>query len=319
MPQEYILNLTDVPNTIRLSARMEREGVFNEYYGTFCYKGKEYHISIREVDGFHLNGHIYRKSDEPILADSGTCYFETIDKKLNESWEDYIKKMDKSNDVVQSYTKWNPYLLNLTNVPDAIILHVLVLHEGVVKEYCGTFHYNGKKYITYIKKVDETNYRGDILTRGVFAADSGECHLEMINKNLNMSWEDYLEKTSICIPPTRAVCNIDNSVNESVCFSSEDLEIVQAYFHELILKRADPAEKFMANKNKRLPVVSNEIFGKRMWYPVPGMYGGFEYVLSERSGKPLLTTESWCRIVGGSGQRHEITIDGCVLVEEGFV
>jgi hypothetical protein len=32
----------------------------------------------------------------------------------------------------------------------------------------------------------------------------------------------------------------------------------------------------------------------------------------------LLISESWCRIVGGSGQRHEITKDGSRLVTEGF-
>ena len=32
-----------------------------------------------------------------------------------------------------------------------------------------------------------------------------------------------------------------------------------------------------------------------------------------------LVAESWCRVVGGSGQRHEITPAGSRLVEEGFV
>jgi hypothetical protein len=102
-------------------------------------------------------------------------------------------------------------------------------------------------------------------------------------------------------------------------FSSESLETIKEYFHELILKRAKLLKKFMADENKKLPVISNEILCKRLWYPVPCMYGGFEYVLSERDGKPLLTTYSWIRIIGGSGQKHEITTDGCVLVEEGFV
>ena len=49
------------------------------------------------------------------------------------------------------------------------------------------------------------------------------------------------------------------------------------------------------------------------------MYGGFAYRLIERDGMPVLITESWQRIVGGSGQRREITINGSVLVDEGFV
>jgi len=102
-------------------------------------------------------------------------------------------------------------------------------------------------------------------------------------------------------------------------FSSDDLKIIQERFHELILKRAKPLKHFLADKNKRLPVISNEIFRRELWYTVPGMYGGFAYKLTEKEGKPLLTTDSWCRICGGSGQTHEITVDGCVLTEEGFV
>jgi len=43
-----------------------------------------------------------------------------------------------------------------------------------------------------------------------------------------------------------------------------------------------------------------------------------KYVLIDiEIGKQII--DSWCRIVGGSGQSHEITTDGCILVEEGFV
>ncbi|WBB80304.1 ankyrin repeat domain-containing protein [Micromonospora sp. WMMD882] len=45
----------------------------------------------------------------------------------------------------------------------------------------------------------------------------------------------------------------------------------------------------------------------RMWFPVPGMYGGFSYHLETRDGPVRLVVDSWCRIVGGSEQRHEIT------------
>jgi hypothetical protein len=33
----------------------------------------------------------------------------------------------------------------------------------------------------------------------------------------------------------------------------------------------------------------------------------------------VLVSERWSRVVGGSGQRHEITANGCTLVEAGFV
>jgi hypothetical protein len=35
--------------------------------------------------------------------------------------------------------------------------------------------------------------------------------------------------------------------------------------------------------------------------------------------EPTLVTSSWCRVVEGSGQRHDVTVDGARLVDEGFV
>ena len=55
-------------------------------------------------------------------------------------------------------------------------------------------------------------------------------------------------------------------------------------------------------------------------FAVPGMYGGFYGVTVNRdeSGTWGLDCESWCRVAGGSGQRHRITADETTLVEEGF-
>lgn len=52
------------------------------------------------------------------------------------------------------------------------------------------------------------------------------------------------------------------------------------------------------------------------WFPVPGMYGGFSYWGQLEGG---LIVESWSRLVGGSGERHQVTADGHVLVDRGFV
>lgn len=52
----------------------------------------------------------------------------------------------------------------------------------------------------------------------------------------------------------------------------------------------------------------------RLWYPVPGMYGGFNIQLREDH----LYVESWCRVVGGSGLAHVVTRDGYTLVRAGF-
>jgi Ankyrin repeats (many copies) len=67
----------------------------------------------------------------------------------------------------------------------------------------------------------------------------------------------------------------------------------------------------------RYPLVGilHEVPGQQLWFPVPGMYGGFDITL--RQG--YLDVRSWCRVVGGSGQAHLITHEGAVLVDEGFV
>jgi hypothetical protein len=67
----------------------------------------------------------------------------------------------------------------------------------------------------------------------------------------------------------------------------------------------------------RYPPVAilHEVPGQRLWFPVPGMYGGFDITL--RQGH--LDVRSWCRVVGGSGQAHLVTHEGAVLVDEGFV
>jgi hypothetical protein len=43
------------------------------------------------------------------------------------------------------------------------------------------------------------------------------------------------------------------------------------------------------------------------------------YWLEGEGEQARLVTESWCRVVGGSGQRHEITTKGHKLVASGFL
>nr|WP_245233846.1 ankyrin repeat domain-containing protein [Mycobacterium sp. PS03-16] len=61
--------------------------------------------------------------------------------------------------------------------------------------------------------------------------------------------------------------------------------------------------------------ILHEVPGRKLWFPVPEMYGGFHIVLRDGG----LDVQSWCRVVGGSGQAHRITADGVVVTEEGFV
>ncbi len=77
----------------------------------------------------------------------------------------------------------------------------------------------------------------------------------------------------------------------------------------------------MQENDLRLPELEPllELDRPQMWFTVPGMYGGFCYRLESPGVEAKLIAESWCRVVGGSGQRHEITSEGSRLVEEGFV
>lgn len=100
----------------------------------------------------------------------------------------------------------------------------------------------------------------------------------------------------------------------------ETLQKIQEQFHQLICARMNYLGK-IEESGLRLPELEPllEIEEPKMWFSVPGMYGGFRYWLDSEGHDAVLTSESWCRIFGGSGQRHEITSKICKLVEEGFV
>jgi hypothetical protein len=96
------------------------------------------------------------------------------------------------------------------------------------------------------------------------------------------------------------------------------LRKVQAHFHAVI---RDRAERLVQEHALRLPELEPllELDRPHMWFPVPGMCGGFSYWLEVAGVEATLVSKSWCRVVDGSGQRHEITSAGSQLVEEGFV
>ena len=93
---------------------------------------------------------------------------------------------------------------------------------------------------------------------------------------------------------------------------------IQRHFHDVIRGRAADLVKEHA---LRLPELEPmlEFRPRKFWFAIPGMYGGFAYWLAYDGSNSKLITESWCRVVGGSGQRHEITAGGSRLVDEGFV
>ena len=93
---------------------------------------------------------------------------------------------------------------------------------------------------------------------------------------------------------------------------------VQSNFHEVVRGRVD---ELLQQHQLRLPELEPllELDAAEMWFPVPGMYGGFSYRLESFGVDAKLVSESWCRVAGGSGQRHQITSKGSQLVAEEFV
>ena len=100
--------------------------------------------------------------------------------------------------------------------------------------------------------------------------------------------------------------------------SSGVLPKIQQYFHQVIRGRAN---HLVEEHALRLPELEPllELEQAKMWFAVPGMYGGFSYRLETEGEESRLISESWCRVVGGSGERHEINAFGSRLVDEGFV
>jgi hypothetical protein len=96
------------------------------------------------------------------------------------------------------------------------------------------------------------------------------------------------------------------------------LAIMQELLHGLV--RA-VSLCYPVDKDLRLPELSilTEFTDDALWFPIPGMYGGFNLWLEEREDEPVVITESWCRVVEGSGRRHRIGPFEVVLLEEGFV
>lgn len=94
---------------------------------------------------------------------------------------------------------------------------------------------------------------------------------------------------------------------------AEILPLLDVRLQELIESR------LLGSLKVRLrPVVTSvltEWLEEPLWFPIPGMYGGFSISLMRN----YLFVESWSRVIGGSGQAHVVTHEGSTLVDEGFV
>lgn len=94
---------------------------------------------------------------------------------------------------------------------------------------------------------------------------------------------------------------------------------MQRHFHDVIRDRIAAFGVLAASL--RFPELGPvmEYASATFWFPIPGMRGGFSFWLTDDAARPTLMTESWSRVVEGSGERHEVTPAGARLVDAGFV
>jgi hypothetical protein len=96
--------------------------------------------------------------------------------------------------------------------------------------------------------------------------------------------------------------------------AAHELAAMQTYLHALMVVRP---RQFGVDRSLWLPPVEAvvELAGRPLWCPVPGMYGGFGLTWQDGA----VVASSWCRVAGGSGQRHRVSVDGVELVEDGYI
>jgi hypothetical protein len=96
---------------------------------------------------------------------------------------------------------------------------------------------------------------------------------------------------------------------------SHSIAAIERHFHALIRERC---AKLLERTELVLPSLAGLTASadEPAWFPVPGMYGGFAYHFASGREQPVLIVDSWSRVVAGSEQRHEITVEGYRLVDQ---
>jgi hypothetical protein len=92
---------------------------------------------------------------------------------------------------------------------------------------------------------------------------------------------------------------------------------IQDHFHSVIHGRvAELVLKHALRLPELHPLLELEV--PKIWFPVPGMYGGFNFWLETFGVNAKLITDSWCRMFEGSDERHEIDSRGVKAISDGF-
>jgi len=100
-----------------------------------------------------------------------------------------------------------------------------------------------------------------------------------------------------------------------VAENQESISLMEAALHKVILGRVEDLIKKNGQSLPQIGRLWEETVGEEegystAWFAVPGMYGGFSLNLNVAENE--LTADSWCRVAGGSEERHVIDKHGNV-------
>ena len=219
----------------------------------------------------------------------------------------------------------------MTAVWDGITKSEALRNDDVVIRYAlanAAKQYNWKKTLEILDErpdlINVTRPDGRALYTPLHQSAHGNAPGEVVQKMLDMgAWRTLRnadDERAVDIAKRKGYQNLVHLLEPvyKTHISHTTLQKIQANFHEIILGRTG---NLVQKSRLRLPELEPllELEQPRMWFPVPGMYGGFSYWLDGDGKNTKLISESWCRVVGGSGQRHEITSKEGKLVDEGFV
>lgn len=88
------------------------------------------------------------------------------------------------------------------------------------------------------------------------------------------------------------------------------LRKLEAGLHSVMRERA---AVLIESHGLQLPTLSPDSLppaDSPCWFSIPGMFGGFKYWLDNCQEPVRLLCESWSRVIDGSEQSHEITVQG---------
>lgn len=97
----------------------------------------------------------------------------------------------------------------------------------------------------------------------------------------------------------------------TLTFPAAKLAAVEDGVHQVIRTRED-IQHLLDGTTMRFPPLEllTETPGNEIWFPIPGMYGGFHLQLGQVAGEPICIVDSWIRVVEGSEERRLVSAGG---------